>query len=89
MKTKKEKEIKKALAMLKRHNLSIFTYENKEFLEEWIFEYWKAKDLKPTKKNLDRVREKAMEYVIAESFASDIMYKAIDWLAMKQSFVKK
>ena len=87
MKTKREKEIKKALAMLKRHNLSVFTYENKEFLEEWIFEYWETKDLKPTKKNLDRVREKAMEYVIAESF--DIMHEAIDWLAMKQSFVKK
>lgn len=87
MKTKKEKEIKKALATLKRHNLSVFTYENKEFLEEWIFEYWETKDLKPTKKNLDRVREKAMEYVIAESF--DIMHEAIDWLAMKQSFVKK
>jgi hypothetical protein len=87
MKTKKEKEIQKALATLKRHNLSVFTYENKDFLEEWIFEYWEIKGLKPTKENLDRVREKAIEYICAESW--DIMHEAIDWLATKQPLAKK
>lgn len=87
MKTKKEKEIQKALATLKKHKLSVFTYENKEFLEEWIFEYWEANGLKPTKENLDRVREKAIDYLCSESW--DIMLNAIDFVAMKQTITKK
>lgn len=81
--TKRDKECRKAFNTLKKHNVSVFTLENKEFLEEWIFEYWDSNNLKPTNKNLKRVREKTMEYIMAESW--EIMQDAIDYVAAKES----
>lgn len=81
--TKRDKECRKAFNTLKKHNVSVFTLENKEFLEEWIFEYWDSNNLKPTNKNLKRVREKTMEYIMAESW--EIMQDAIDYVATKES----
>jgi hypothetical protein len=84
--TKREKECRKAFNTLKKHNVSVFTLENKEFLEEWIFEQWEHNKLKPTPKNLKRVREKTMDYICSESW--EIMQDAINYVAMKESMFK-
>ena len=81
--TKREREIKRAYNTLKKHNVSVFTLENKEFLEEWILEYWEIKGLKPTPKNIKRVRQKTMDYILAESW--DIMQDAICYVATKEN----
>jgi N-acetylglutamate synthase-like GNAT family acetyltransferase len=84
--TKREKEIKRAYNTLLKHNISVFTLENKEFFEEWIFEQWQHHNLKPTAKNMKRVREKTMEYILSESW--EIMQDAIEYVASKQSNTK-
>jgi len=81
--TKRDREIKRAYNTLLKHNVSVFTLENKEFFEEWIFELWEAHGLKPTAKNMKLVREKAMDYIVAESW--EIMQEAIADIAIKQT----
>ena len=85
--SKRDREIKRAIETLKKHNVSVFTLENDEFLEEWIFEQWEHNNLKPTPLTLKRVREKAMEYILAESW--EVMQDAIDYVAIKQSTKNK
>ena len=84
--TKREKEIKKAYNTLLKHNVSVFTLENKEFLEEWIYEQWKYHEIKPTVNNLKRARKIAMDFILAESW--EIMEDAISTLASRQSIEK-
>lgn len=84
--TKRDKEVKRAYNTLLKHNVSVFTLENKEFLEEWIFEQWQQHNLKPTLKNLKRVRLQAIEFMLAESW--EVMQDAIEYVASKQSNTK-
>jgi hypothetical protein len=85
--TKRDREIKRAIETLKKHNVSVFTLENNEFLEEWIWEQWEFHGLKPTPLALKRVREKAMEYILAESW--EVMQDAIEYVALRQSTKQK
>jgi hypothetical protein len=85
--TKRDREIKRAIETLKKHNVSVFTLENDEFLEDWIFEQWEVKNLKPTPLTLKRVREKAMEYILAESW--EVMQDAIEYVSLRQSTKQK
>ena len=85
--SKRDREIKRAIETLKKHNVSVFTLENNEFFEEWIFELWEHNNLKPTPLTLKRVREKAMEYILAESW--EVMQDAIEYVATKQSTKQK
>lgn len=84
--TKRDKECIKAINTLKKHNVSVFTLENRHFLAEWISDQWETKGLKPTPKNIKRVREKTMDYIVAESW--EVMQDAIDYVASKQSNTK-
>jgi hypothetical protein len=81
--TKRDREIKRAIETLKKHNVSVFTLENDEFLEEWILDQWEFHELKPTPLTIKRVREKAMEYILAESW--EVMQDAIEYVALRQS----
>ena len=81
-KTKREKEIDEALETLKRHEVSFYVHDDRDFLEEWIFELWKHNKVKPTKQNLKLAREKAIEYLNGESF--ELMEDAIEWVAEQQ-----
>jgi hypothetical protein len=85
--SKRDKEIKRAIETLKKHSVSVFTLENKEFLEEWIFDEWQHHNLKPTQNNIIKVREKAIDYILSESW--EIMQDAIGYVASKQSEKQK
>jgi hypothetical protein len=83
-KSKAQKEIDKAYAILKKHNVHFVSIEPDDFLQFPIYDCWADYGIVPSKKNIERVMAIATDYINAEYF--ELMEDSISRLSTKMSF---
>lgn len=84
--TTKEKQIQNAFNVLKKYKIGVVSICNEELTMELYADLWLKHKIEPTPENIERVKQKAIDYLSCESI--QCVQDAFENVAMKLERLK-